>query len=85
MAAWSSATNRSYGPRLHSNPQDGGPRYFPEDPSCVYLETSGVNTLFLEEDDDVRQHELLYDYAQASALSVDDSMAFIAEVLESVT
>ncbi|MBB6121608.1 hypothetical protein FHS13_003582 [Nocardiopsis algeriensis] len=44
-----------------------------------------MNTLFLEEDDDVRQHELLYDYAQASALSVDDSMAFIAEVLESVT
>ncbi|WP_338036511.1 helix-turn-helix domain-containing protein [Nocardiopsis alkaliphila] len=58
---------------------------FPEDPSCVYLETSGVNTLFLEEVDDVRQHELMYDYAQASALSVDDSRRFITEVLESVT
>lgn len=58
---------------------------FPEDPSCVYLETSGVTTLFMEEADEVRQHELKYDYAQASALSVDDSSAFIAEVLESVT
>ncbi|MFE9246429.1 helix-turn-helix domain-containing protein [Nocardiopsis sp. NPDC006938] len=58
---------------------------FPEDPSCVYLESSGLNTLFLEEDEDIRQHELMYDYAQASALSVDDSIAFIKEVLESVT
>lgn len=58
---------------------------FPEDPSCVYLESSGLNTLFLEEREDIRQHELLYDYAQASALSVDDSREFIAEVLESVT
>ena len=40
---------------------------------------------FLEESDDIRQHELMYDYAQASALSVDDSRQFIAEVLESVS
>lgn len=58
---------------------------FPEDPSCVYLETSGVNAVFLEEGEEIRQHELKYDYAQASALSVDDSREFIAEVLESVT
>src|SRR5699024_4227581 len=32
---------------------------FPEDPSCVYLESSGLNTLFLEEREDIRQHELL--------------------------
>jgi hypothetical protein len=58
---------------------------FPEDPSCVYLETSGVNAVFLEEAEEIRQHELRYDYAQAFALSVDDSASFIAEVLEAVT
>lgn len=57
---------------------------FPEDPSCVYLETSG-NAVFLEEAEEIRHHELKYDYAQASALSVDDSASFIADVLESVT
>lgn len=57
---------------------------FPEDPSCVYLETSG-NSFFLEENDEIRHHQLKYDYAQASALSVDESASFIAEVLESVT
>lgn len=43
------------------------------------------SAVFLEEADEIRHHELKYDYAQASALSVDDSASFIAEVLESVT
>lgn len=58
---------------------------FPEDPSCVYLETSGLNTLFLEEEEDIRQHEMMYTLAQDSALSVSDSRALIAEMLDSVT
>lgn len=58
---------------------------FPDDPSVVYLESSGLNTLFLEEDDDIKQHELLYDYAQSAALSVDDSCEFIQGVLNSLT
>ena len=43
------------------------------------------SAVFLEEADEIRHHELKYDYAQASALSVDDSASFIADVLESVT
>lgn len=58
---------------------------FPEDPSVVYLETSGLNTLYLEDDDQVRQHELLYDDMQSSALSVDESRDYIQGLLASLT
>lgn len=58
---------------------------FPEDPPVVYLETSGVNTLILEEEQDIAQHKLLYDYAQSTALSVDDSRDFLQHLLDSLT
>ncbi|WP_420162121.1 DUF5753 domain-containing protein [Nocardiopsis sp. CNT-189] len=57
---------------------------FPEDPGVVYLE-SAEDQLFLEDPVELRQYELLYGYVQSSALSVDDSRAFIQERLSAIT
>ncbi|WP_017595875.1 helix-turn-helix domain-containing protein [Nocardiopsis potens] len=57
---------------------------FPDDPSVVYIETP-EDQLFLEDADQLRRYELLYGYAQSSALSVDDSRALIQARLDAIT
>lgn len=55
---------------------------FPEDPSVVYIE-GHASQLFYEEPEEVDRYNLLYDYVQSSALSVDDSRVFLRNFVES--
>lgn len=55
---------------------------FPDDPSVVYIEGHS-SQLFHEEPEEVNMYDLLYDYVQSSALSVDDSRAFLERLMES--
>jgi hypothetical protein len=53
---------------------------FPHDPSVVYLEQS-LNGLFLEDEQEVQHYERLFTALEKTALSVEDSVAFLEEFL----
>lgn len=55
---------------------------FPHDPSTVYLEQARSG-LFLEDPADVEHYGDLYDYVQAGALGVDESIAFVEDLIRS--
>ncbi|GAB3207765.1 hypothetical protein SAMN02745673_04059 [Marinactinospora thermotolerans DSM 45154] len=54
------------------------------DPSVVYLE-SAFDELYLERDEEVQRYEHLYRGIQPSALSVDDSVAYITDLLNTMS
>ena len=56
---------------------------FPDDPSTVYIEQSG-SSLFVEDPDQMVHYETVYDLVHASALSVDDSTAWMAARIETL-
>src|SRR5690606_589276 len=56
---------------------------FPDDPSTVYLEQSG-SALFVEDPQQMEHYETVYDLVHASALSVDDSLAWMRRRIETL-
>ncbi|GAA3730019.1 helix-turn-helix domain-containing protein [Salinactinospora qingdaonensis] len=56
---------------------------FPADPSIVYLDQSG-SSLFYEEGRDLEHYETVYDHVHASALSVEESQAWMRRRLETL-
>lgn len=54
---------------------------FPDDPPIVYLEQS-MSGLLLEEPEELDHYTAVYDYVQATALSVDASRQFIEALIE---